>query len=190
MNQESPKNFVTSNNMMRWLLISQNIILFASGMVFPYYVIFIKESGASYAAFGFAYALFALSSAVAHIWAGKSIDRFGARTGLALSSWGMAFSLVFFPSVSTITHVFILQIIMGICNAFQKTAEKTLVSNITTFENRGAQIGKYHTWTSIMSALAVIGAGYTIDIFSLPVIFYAASFCMFIGGFASLKINQ
>src|SRR6266850_8370650 len=90
------------NKAMRWLLISQNIILFSSGMVFPYYVIFIKESGANYVSFGFAYALFALSSAIAHYGAGKLTDKYGRGVFLALSSWGMAFSLVFFPSVTSI----------------------------------------------------------------------------------------
>ena len=33
---------------MRGLLISQNLILFGSGMVFPFYVIFIKEVGANF----------------------------------------------------------------------------------------------------------------------------------------------
>ena len=175
---------------MRWLLISQNIILFASGMVFPYYVIFIKESGANYVSFGFAYALFAISSALAHYGAGKLTDRYGRGIFLALSSWGIAFSLVFFPSVTSIYQVFVLQIVMGICNAFQKTSEKALVADMTVPEERGKQIGSYHTWTAIFSALAVIGAGYTIDILSLDVIFYAASLFMFIGGFASLKIKD
>lgn len=175
---------------MRWLLISQNIILFAAGMVFPYYVIFVKESGANYAEFGFAYALFPISSALSHYWAGKLTDRFGRSIFLALSSWGMAFSLVFFPSVTTIYQVFILQIVMGICNAFQKTSEKALVADMTAPEERGRQIGSYHTWTAIVSALAVIGAGYVIDILTLDVIFYASSLVMFIGGFASLKIKD
>ena len=175
---------------MRWHIISQNIILFAGGMIFPYYVIFIKQTGASYGAFGFAYALFAISSALVHYFVGRLTDRFGRTIFLALSSWGMAFSLVFFPSVTSIYQVYIVQIIMGICNAFQKTSEKALVADMTLPEERGRQIGKYHTWTAIVSALAIVGAGYVIDIFSLNVIFYASSLFMFIGGFASLKIKE
>ncbi len=175
---------------MRWLLISQNIILFASGMVFPYYVIFVKQSGANYTEFGFAYALFPISSAIAHYWVGRLTDRFGRSIFLAISSWGMAFALVFFPSVTSIYQVFALQILMGVCNAFQKTSEKALVADMTIPEGRGRQIGRYHTWTAIISALAIIGAGYVIDILSLDVIFYASSLFMFIGGFASLKIND
>ena len=175
---------------MRWLLISQNIVLFGAGMVFPYYVIFIKEAGGTYVSFGFAYAFFALSSAGAHYFAGTLTDRFGRSIFLALSSWGMAFSLVFFPSVTSMYQIFILQVVMGVCNAFQKTSEKALVADMTFAEGRGRQIGNYHMWTAIVSALAVIGAGYTIDILSLDVIFYTASLFMFIGGFASLKIGE
>ena len=175
---------------MRWLLISQNIVLFASGMVFPYYVLFVKQSGANYTEFGFAYALFPISSALAHYWAGKLTDRYGRSIFLAVSSWGMAVALVFFPSVTSIYQVFVLQVVMGMCSAFQKTSEKALVADMTFSEGRGRQIGLYHTWIAIVSALAIIGAGYIIDILSLDVIFYASSLFMFIGGFASLKIKD
>ena len=175
---------------MRWLLISQNLILFGSSMVFPFYVIFIKEVGTSFAQFGFSYALFTISSALMHNFAGRLTDRFGKSLFLAISSWGTAFALVFFPAVTTIYQIYILQIIMGIFGAFQKTAEKTLIADITDYKGRGKQIGCYHAWTTLFSGLAVIVAGYAIDLFTLDIIFYAGSLSMFVSGFFALKIND
>ena len=175
---------------MRWLLVSQNLILFGSSMVFPYYVIFIKEVGANFTQFGFSYALFAISSAFIHDFAGRLTDRFGRFLFLAISSWGTAFALVFFPAVTAIYQIYILQIIMGVFGAFQKTAEKTLIADITDYNGRGRQIGRYHAWTTLFSGLAIVIAGYAIDLFSLDVIFYTGSFFMFISGFIALKIND
>jgi MFS family permease len=159
-------------------------------MVFPFYVIFIKEVGANFTQFGFSYALFAISSALTHNFVGGLTDRFGRSLFLAMSSWGTACALVFFPAVTEIYQVYILQIAMGLFGAFQKTAEKTLVADITDCNGRGRQIGRYHAWTTLFSGLAVIVAGYVIDLFTLDIIFYAGSFSMFISGFVALKIND
>ena len=174
----------------KWLVISQGAVLFGTGLVFPFYIIFIKQVGATFFEFGIAYALFAISSALVHNLAGYLADSFGKPILLAASSWGTAFALVFFPAVTSIEQVYVLQCIMGVFGAFQKTAEKALVSEITTHESRGRQIGSYHAWTALFSGFAVIFAGYTIDIFSLDIIFYAGSLCMFISGFIVLKIKE
>ena len=79
---------------------------------------------------------------------------------------------------------------MGLFGAFQKTAEKTLVADITDYNGRGKQIGRYHAWTTLFSGLAVIVAGYAIDLFTLDIIFYIGSLFMFVSGFVALKIND
>lgn len=175
---------------MRWLLISQNLVLFGSSMVFPYYIIFIKDVGANFTQFGFSYALFAISSALVHNLAGNLTDRFGKSLFLAISGWGTAIALLFFPAVTAIYQVYILQVVMGGFAAFQKTAEKHLIADITNFEGRGRQIGRYHFWTTLFSGLAVIVAGYAIDLFTLNIIFYVGSAFMFISGFFALKIKD
>lgn len=175
---------------LRWLLLSQNLILFGSSMVFPFYVIFIKEVGASFTQFGLAYGLFAMSSALAHAFAGHLADRFGTSIWLALSAWGTAVALVFFPVVTMLYQVYILQVIMGLFGAFQKTAEKTLVADLTPTARRGRHIGRYHAWTTLCSGLAVMVAGYTVDVLTLDVIFYAGSLCLFISGLCALKIRE
>ncbi len=48
----------------RSLMLSQSAALFGSGLVFPFYLIFIKEIGAGFTEYGLAYGLFTISSSL------------------------------------------------------------------------------------------------------------------------------
>ena len=175
---------------MGWLLISQSIALFGSGIVFPFYVIFIKEIGANFTEFGLAYGLFSLSSALVHKITGYWSDKFGRKIFLLLNSWGIAALFLLFPLVTNIWQVYVLQVFLGVFGAMHKTSEKALVADFTDGKERGKHIGVYHGWISIFSALAVIVGGYIIDLFTLAIIFYIGSVIMFLSGFAVLRIKE
>jgi MFS family permease len=175
---------------MKWLLVSQSIALFGAGIVFPFYIIFIKEIGANFTEFGIAYALFAISAALVHKSIGVSSDKFGRKPFLLINSWGVAILFLIFPIVTNITQVYVLQIFLGIFGAMQKTSEKALVADFTDSEERGKKIGTYHGWIAIFSGLAVIVGGYLIDLFTLSIIFYVGSVILFISGIVILKIKE
>jgi MFS family permease len=175
---------------MKWLTISQSIVLFGMGMVFPFYIIFIRKIGANFTEFGIAYALFALSAAIFHKLIGKGSDRFGRKIFLLLNAWGVAILFLLFPIVTNIMQVYVLQIILGIFGAMQKTSEKAIVADFTDGKNRGKHIGIYHGWIAIFSALAVVVGGYLIDLLTLEIIFYIGSLILFLSGLAILKIKE
>lgn len=175
---------------LKWLTISQSIVLFGTGIVFPFYVIFIKEIGANFTEFGIAYALFALSSALVHKIIGSYSDKFGRKIFLLLNAWGVAILFLLFPIVTSIIQVYILQIILGVFGAMQKTSEKSIVADFTDAGMRGKQIGNYHGWIALFSALAVVAGGYLIDLFTLEIIFYIGSIVLFLSGLAILKIKE
>lgn len=175
---------------MRWLLISQSIALFGAGIIFPYYILFIKEVGANFAQFGMAYGLFTISSALVHKMIGKSSDKIGRKIYLLMSSWGMAFTFLLFPIVTNIWQVYGLQIVLGVFGAMQKTCEKALVADFTDGTKRGKHIGSYHGWIAIFSGLAVIVGGYIIDFLTLEIIFYIGAIVMFLSGLAIFKIKE
>jgi len=172
-----------------WLLLSQSIVLFGTGIVFPFYIIFIKEVGADFSSFGIAYGLFLLGSVVSHKVVGDISDVIGRKIFLLINSWGTSIIFLFFPLVTTLTQVYILQLILGVFGAMYKTGEKTIVADIIDPKIRGKYIGTYHGLTSIFSALAVIIGGYLIDLFTISIIFYIGSIVMFVSGFAILKIS-
>ena len=106
----------------------QSIIVMASSMIFPFYVLLLKNVGDSYSQFGWAYGLFALTSAFAYPLIGKFSDKLGDKVLLILYSWSMAVLLLFFPLVTEVWQVYILQIMMGILGAIQKNTEKNCIS--------------------------------------------------------------
>ncbi len=57
----------------------QSIVLMSSSIIFPFYLLLIRELGDSYAQFGLAYGLFTLTSAFAYLAIGRFSDRFGDR---------------------------------------------------------------------------------------------------------------
>lgn len=178
------------NKTLRWLVVSQSIVLMGSSLVFPFYLVFIKEVGAGFAQFGLAYGLFTLSSAVVHRWIGTGSDRWGRKPFLIISAWGMATVLLLFPIVTTVYQVYALQVVMGILGAFQKTGEKAILADLTDGGKRGRLIGDYHFWSSIFAGGAIILGGYLIDFFTLDIIFYIGSIVMLIGGFLIFRVEE
>ena len=175
---------------LKWVIISQSWILFGSGLVFPFYIVFLRETGANFSEFGLAYGLFTLSAALVHRWIGKVSDQLGRKIFLLISAWGTAVIFLLFPIVTSIWEVYVLQIILGVFGAMQKTSEKALIADFTEGRDRGKKIGSYHFWVSIFAGLAVIAGGFLIDLFTVDVIFYMGSLILFISGWLVMKIKE
>lgn len=158
----------------RWLIRSQSLITLAAGMIYPYYLLFLKNLGNSYSKYGLAFAVFTISSAVASQWLAGRLDRHSHKILLS-SSAGMMISMLLFPWISSYTGVLILQMVMGACNAMQKTSERVLLADITERGRRGGTMGSYHFWTSIASGFAVLLGGYLIDWLTIDALFYASA---------------
>jgi MFS family permease len=155
---------------------SQSILMTASSMVFPFYLLLIRNIGDSYSQFGLAYGLFALTAALIHPLIGRLSDTIGDRSLLLLYTWGMAGVMIIVPIIETIAALYVLQVIMGILGAVQKTTEKTALARQTAGEHTGLKIGNYHLRTSVWGAVAVMATGFLIDFLTIASLFYIASF--------------
>ena len=175
---------------LKWVVISQSWVLFGSGLVFPFYIIFIREVGGGFSQFGLAYGMFMLSSALVHRWVGSVSDKFGRKIFLLINAWGTAFLFLLFPMVTSIWEVYVLQVLLGILGAMQKTSEKALIADFTEGSTRGKQIGSYHFWVSVFSGFAVIAGGFLIDIFTIDLIFYIGSVVLFVSGLLVMRIKE
>lgn len=71
------------------------------------------------------------------------------------------------------------------CNP--KNTEKTALARKVAKETAGMEIGKYHIWTSVGAALAIILTGYMVDFITIGSIFYLASLLYLISGIILLK---
>lgn len=159
---------------LKWLIRSQSIVTLAAGMIYPYYLLFLKNIGNSYSKYGLAFAVFTISSAAISQWLAPRLDRHGLQI-LVLSSLGMMVAMLAFPWVSSYAWVLVLQFVMGTCSAMQKMSERLLLADNTERGARGAIIGSYHFWTSVASGFAVILGGYLIDWLTINALFYTSA---------------
>ncbi|MCM3733312.1 MFS transporter [Fictibacillus nanhaiensis] len=171
----------------RTFITSQSILMTASSMVFPFYLLLIRNIGDSYSQFGLAYGLFALTAAMVHPLIGRLSDRIGDRPLLLLYTWGMVGIMLIVPIIETISALYILQILMGVLGAVQKTTEKTTLARKTAGMQTGRRIGNYHLWTSVWGAVAVMATGYLIDFLTIGSLFYIASFLYMISAVVLMK---
>jgi MFS family permease len=179
-----------NHHRLRLLVMSQSITFFASSLIFPFYILFLKNVGSTFSAFGLSYGLFGLSSAFVYLLLGRLPERIENRYLLLISCWGMALILLTFPHVSSIEQVFIIQVILGIFGALQKHGEKMLLATYTDPTNRGEKIGNYHFWTALFSSIAIISAGVLADFFTINAIFYISSILYFASGFLLISKND
>lgn len=156
-------------------------------MIFPFYVLLLNNIGNSYSQFGWAYGLFALTSALAYPFIGRISDNLGDQNLLLTYSFSMSFIFLFFPLVEEVWEVYVLQVIMGILGAVQKNTEKTALARNVEKSTAGKEIGNYHTWTSLGAAIAIILTGYMVDFITIGSIFYLASFLYFFSGIVIWK---
>ncbi|MGN7454332.1 MFS transporter [Paenibacillus pasadenensis] len=176
---------------LRWVMLSQNAMTLGSGIVFPFYLIQIKEIGGGFAEYGIAYGLFTICSAFLNGWFGRSSDRFGRTPLLLIGSWGMAGLFLLFPLATSIAQVYALQIAMGAFGAMQRTCEKALLADLTDGEpGRGEKIGRYQTGIALFSGIAVIAGGFLIDYFTLDLMFYAGSALLLASGLLLLRVDE
>ena len=173
----------------RKFILYQGTVGMAASMIFPFYILLLKNVGNSYAQFGWAYGLFALTAALSYPVIGKFADKAGDKALLIVYSWGMALILLVFPLAFEIWHIYFLQILMGVLGAVQKNSEKTVLARTVQKETAGKEIGRYHVWTSIGAAVAVIGTGYLVDFLTIGSIFYLASIVFAWSGFYMLRLN-
>lgn len=166
---------------MTWMIRSQSIVTLAAGMIYPYYLLFLKNLGNSYSKYGLAFAVFTVSSAAVSQWLAPKVDRYSVQM-LMVSSWGMMVAMLAFPWVVSYTWVLILQLVMGVCNAMQKMSERVVLADYTEQGARGPAIGSYHFWTSVASGFAVIVGGYVIDWLTINALFYLSALLYGVSG--------
>ncbi len=124
----------------RRFVLYQGTIGMASSMIFPFYILVLKNTGNNYAQFGWAYGLFALTSALTYPVIGRLADQIGDKVLLLVYSWAMALLLLFFPLVEEVWQVYLLQIMMGVLGAVQKNSEKRCLLVMLIKERPGKKL--------------------------------------------------
>ena len=174
----------------RRFIIAQSLIMAVGSIVFPFYLLLIKNVGESYAQFGWAYGLFMLTAAFTYSFIGRVSDRIGDQKLLLIYTWGMAAIMLIIPLVTTVWQVYVIQIVMGLLGAIQKNTEKTVLARDVNKKTAGKTIGNYHLKVTFWSAVGVITTGYLIDFLTIATLFYLTSIIYMISSFVVWRSRQ
>ena len=167
----------------RRFIVAQSLIMAAGSIIFPFYLLLIKNVGDNYAQFGWAYGLFTLTAAFAYPLIGRIGDRIGDQKLLLIYTWSMAVLMLVIPLITAVWQVYLIQIAMGILGAVQKNTEKSVLVRDVKKETAGKLIGTYHFKVSLWSAVGIILTGYLIDFLTIACLFYLTSILYIISSF-------
>lgn len=154
---------------------SNSIGFFASGLLGPFFVLFVQHIGGSIENLGYATGILLLVQSITSYFVGKHSDKIGRKPFLIANGYFSSILLVLYTFVSSLYQLFILQIISGISNALWVTTEKSFLGDITRKSTRGADIGKYTAIVGIFAAIAIMLGGILVGKFGFSLIFYIAA---------------
>lgn len=155
-----------------------SVIGFSSSLVFPYYVLFLRNIGDSYDVFSLLYGLFSLSLSVVVYFGGKYIERVSPYLLMMLHSFFCSYLFFSLHTIENIKFVYIGQVLFGGFTALFKLAEKKLFMNATSEFYRS-----YLFWTSFVTALCIIGVGVLFETIDIAYMFHLAAWLFLISGF-------
>ncbi|ODG92335.1 MULTISPECIES: hypothetical protein [Bacillaceae] len=161
--------------MNRFLIALLSIIGFSSSLVFPYYVLFLRNIGDAYDVFSLLYGLFSLSLSVVVYFGGRFVDRVS--PFLLMIFHSLFCCLLFFslPLIDNIKIVYIGQVLFGGFTALFKIAEKKLFMNASSDFYRS-----YLFWTSFVTAICIIGVGTLLESIDIQFMFHLAAWLFLI----------
>jgi len=157
-------------------LFSSSLGYFASGLIGPFYVLYINKLGGSIENFGIAYGLLIFIQSLASYFTGKYSDKLGRKVFLIVSNLASAIVFLLYLFVSTLWQLFILQILNGLNTAMWFVAETAFLADITKKKTRGLILGKYRTIVGLLTGFAMISGGLIVGKFGFELIFYIYSF--------------
>lgn len=145
-------------NKLKWLTLSQSSVFFASSLIFPFYILFVKNIGSSYTQFGFSYGLFGLSGALIYPLLGRLSERLDSRYFLLANSLGHGCAAFVCPAYrerrSSVYRPSAVRALWGNAEARRKSADRRFYRQRRTrkenwklpFLDCGLFSGSYYAW--------------------------------------------
>lgn len=162
----------------RIFLVSNSVLAFAMGLFMPFWIIFLQDFG-SIEQFGFALGLMLFAQSVTSYFVGKYSDKLGRKVFLIIGGFILSFVVLAYTLITSLFHLYMLQIVNGIINSIQMTIETTFLGDITKKVSRGVNIGKYHAIVGIMAAVSMMISGFIVGQLGVKIIFYITSLIIF-----------
>ncbi len=163
-------------NNFRYLLLSSSISAIMAGIFGPFYILYIQKLGGGFENFGIALGLLTISSSLSYYVIGKYSDNIGRKPFMILSSFIGALLLLSYVFISSISQLFVVQVLFGMNDSIWNISETTFLSDITKKKTRGRKIGKYQSITGVLQGIAMFVGGVLVGRMGFEIIFYLGSF--------------
>ncbi|MDI6807024.1 MAG: MFS transporter [Candidatus Aenigmarchaeota archaeon] len=160
--------------------LASSIGSFASGLLGPFYVVYVQQIGGSIQNLGIAFGLLIIAQSFASYFVGKYSDVFGRKPFLIVSGYVASAIILTYTLIRTVLELYVLQIFFGITNAIYMTVSIAFLGDATEMGKRGLQIGKYRTVVGVFAGFSMIIGGMVIGKFGFQIIFYVVSLFFFI----------
>lgn len=175
------------NPVIRFLIISDTILVGAAGLLGPIFALFIEDfiQGGDAAVAGLAAGIYLFTKSVLQIPIAHFIDKI---RGEKDDFWLMfiftiliAFIPLLYLVIDTPLQLYIVQFILGIFTAFTFPTYMALFTRHIDKEKEGTEWGIYFTLTDLTSALLAVAGGYIATTQGFPVLIVAIVVISFIG---------
>ena len=171
-------------------LVANSLASLANGLFAPFWIVFIQDFGGSFEQFGFSVGIMTLASAITSYFAGKHSDQLGRKIFLITSGLLMAAITFAYTIITSIWHLYALQIFTGVTGAMGGTIGAAFLGDITKKQSRGADIGKYHAIISVASAIAMMAGGFIVGQSGFKMIFYITAGITFVSTLMLVYIKE
>jgi len=157
---------------LKFLLAADGFVLFAFGLLAPIYAIFVEEIGGDILDAGFTYAiyLFVLGILIFFISRWENHQKFKGKL-LVFSYFLFAIASIGYLLVSNKIHLFIVQGILGVAEAFNSPVYDGLYSKFLDKGKFVSEWGLYASMRSILTAIAAVGGGVIAAYFGFKYLF-------------------
>ncbi|MDA1038382.1 MAG: MFS transporter [bacterium] len=175
------------NPVIRFLIISDTLIIGAAGLMGPIFALFIEEfvEGGDASVAGIAAGIYLISRSVLQIPIAHFLDKVRGEKDdfwlMFIFTICMSLTPLFYLVISTPLHLYIVQFILGFFTAFTFPAYMGIFTRHIDKDKEGTEWGVYFTSTDVAgSALAVVG-GYVAVSAGFPILIITISIISFIG---------
>lgn len=171
-------------------LTSSSTLYFAIGLFYPFWIVFVQDFGGSIENFGFSVGLMVLASSITSYFSGKYSDRCGRKVFLIVSSFAMSGVVFSYTLITSLLHLYILQILYGVVVAIQTTMKTALLGDLTFKHSRGLDVGRYDALVGLAAAITMMGGGFVIKYVGIETIFQVTALLIFLSAVMVFFIDE
>ena len=183
------------NPVIRFLIISDAVIIGSSGLLGPIFALFIEEFiiGGNEAVAGLAAGIFLFSRSILQVPIAHMIDKICGEKDdfwfMFVFSILMALVPLLYLVIDTPMELYLVQFLLGFMTAFTYPAYMAIFTRHTDKGKEGTEWGIYFTLTDVMSAALAMTGGYLATTAGFPILIVGVSVLSVIGALLLLPIR-